>query len=67
MTIRKEWLVDLVNEIPLDVADRDYLIERELPKLSTRGIKALLDACLLCARDGWEVNDDLPYHHPRRI
>ncbi len=49
---RKDVLGDIANDIPLDVADRDYLIARVLPKINTRGLSALLDAVQLVRRDG---------------
>lgn len=55
MTMRstkQDWLTDLVNEIPLDTADYDYLVSKTLPRLRTRDIKALSDALMLARRDG---------------
>ena len=52
MSDKQDWLDDLIGEIPLDTMDYAFLIEKVLPKLGRREIRALLDAMNLCRRDG---------------
>lgn len=49
---RSDIMADLLKSIRDDVADRDYLVNRVLPKINTRGLQAVLDALFLAERDG---------------
>ena len=50
--LRDDIMLDLLKSIRDDVADRDYLVKRVLPKINTRGLQAILDSLFLAERDG---------------
>lgn len=49
---RKDWVADLIAEVPTATADYDHLVSVVLPRMTTRAVKALLDALKQARREG---------------